>query len=167
MIVIDLNKLRFSIDDIDKKIATLLKERIFLVNEVAKNKKTDNINVYDKTREDNVIKKVSSFFNANNSNYINFIYKNIMDVSKHTQLQYLLNDDDNIEKSNKFSFKVNEEDIFRFFLQINLFDIVLDKCNIIKEEDFYIIDIYISDNCDNKNVKALLIILNNIFSFYE
>lgn len=165
MFFINLNNLRESIDEIDQKISHLLKERNFLVNEIAKNKKSDNINIYDKIREDNVIKKVNSIFNFN---YINFIYKTIMDTSKHAQLQYLLNEDINIiEKNYKFSFKIHTEDIFRFFLQVNLFNIILDECHIIKKEDCYIVDIYISNDCESKNIKGLLIILNNMFYFYE
>ena len=56
----DLDKYRSEIDKIDSEMAKLFEKRMNMVLKVADYKKKNNINIFHKNREDEVIKKAIS-----------------------------------------------------------------------------------------------------------
>ena len=75
---------REQIENIDLQILKLLEERLFIVSKIGEIKKTNNIPIYNKEREGEVITKLKSY-NLINSDYIDLIWSNIMIVSKDVQ----------------------------------------------------------------------------------
>jgi len=75
---------RNQIEDIDLEILKLLKERLFIVSKIGEIKKTNNIPIFNKEREDEVVTKLKSY-NLINSDYIDLIWSNIMIVSRDVQ----------------------------------------------------------------------------------
>lgn len=79
----DLNHARNEINIIDKEIVQLLEKRFNVVMEIGKYKKENNIPIYDKEREKNVVKNCIDYLeNKNYSKSIEDIYIQIMDSSK-------------------------------------------------------------------------------------
>lgn len=93
----DLEKFRNEINNIDEELLNLLKKRMQISVNVGKYKKENNIPILNSKREDEVIKKVVNLnhsntimdMNENNisldDNFIESIWKNIMDYSKTLQ----------------------------------------------------------------------------------
>ena len=52
---------RKQVEDIDLQILKLLKERLFIVSKIGEIKKTNNIPIYNKEREDKVVTKLKSY----------------------------------------------------------------------------------------------------------
>lgn len=75
---------RNQIENIDLEILKLLKERLFIVSKIGEIKKTNNIPIFNKEREDEVVTKLKSY-NLINSDYIDLIWSNIMIVSRDVQ----------------------------------------------------------------------------------
>jgi chorismate mutase/prephenate dehydratase len=75
---------RDQIEKIDLEILKLLEERLFIVSKIGEIKKTNNIPIYNKEREDEVVTKLKSY-NLINSDYIDLIWSNIMIVSRDVQ----------------------------------------------------------------------------------
>lgn len=75
---------RKNIDDIDKKIISLLDERLEVCKEIGKYKKENNLDVLDAKREEEKIKSIKED-TCKNSDAIIDIYEKIMDVSKKVQ----------------------------------------------------------------------------------
>ncbi len=75
-------QLRKEIDEIDKKIMTLLDDRFTKTNQIGQIKHDTKSNILDKNREDNILNKTSIY-----SHYpeIKVIYKTIMSESKKSQ----------------------------------------------------------------------------------
>ena len=82
----DLNNLRKKIDDIDDNIVKLLLERFAVVNEVAEYKKERGLEIYQKDREAEVLKKISALTdNQEYEKYMLEIYEAILKTSKLSQ----------------------------------------------------------------------------------
>ena len=78
----EINLLRKRIDSLDDKIITLLDERLKLSLKIASEKQKNNLNIYDKNREINIIdrlKKLKKNYLSNNA--IEKIYKEILNNS--------------------------------------------------------------------------------------
>jgi chorismate mutase/prephenate dehydratase len=75
---------REKIENIDLEILKLLKERLSIVSKIGEIKKTNNIPIYNKEREEEVITKLKSY-NLINLDYIDLIWSNIMIVSRDVQ----------------------------------------------------------------------------------
>lgn len=89
-----MNKLeenRIIINQIDKEIAFLLNKRFQAVSEILKYKKENNIQIYDKNREEIIINKNIEYANTNIKDYYLEIYKKIIEESKKYQ-EKLLNE---------------------------------------------------------------------------
>jgi len=76
---------RQKIDIIDTSIITLLDLRIRAVGEIGRIKRIKNIPILDKSREEQIIKKIDS--TSTNSNLIIPIFHEIMNQSKKLQNQ--------------------------------------------------------------------------------
>ena len=59
----NLDVLRKDIDDIDKELVALFEKRMKIVTEIANYKLRNNMDVFDKGREDLLLKKVDTYLN--------------------------------------------------------------------------------------------------------
>ncbi len=86
----NLVKIRSEIDKIDQEMALLYEKRMLLMREVADYKKSHQKPVLNLNREEEVIKKNSSYINSNQliPYYEDFI-QFIMDQGKKLQINYL------------------------------------------------------------------------------
>lgn len=79
---------RDRIDEIDKKLMELFQERMNVVVEVAKYKKENNLPIFNKEREDEVVKKnVQRLTNQELNGYAETMLHCLMDVSKEYQCE--------------------------------------------------------------------------------
>ena len=82
----DLNDFRSKIDGIDDKIAELLVERFAVVKNIAEYKKAHGLEIFQKDREAEVLKKIADKIeNQDYKKYIIDIYKTILKTSKSSQ----------------------------------------------------------------------------------
>ena len=83
---LDLEEIRSKIDQIDRKLIELIEERLEIVKEVALYKKENNMKIFDRKREEEVVyKNLSNVKNEELKHYIEIILKDIMDSSKEYQ----------------------------------------------------------------------------------
>ena len=83
---LDLGEIRKRIDQIDRNLVELIEERLEIVKEVALYKKENNMKIFDRKREEEVIdKNLSNVKNEELKHYIEIILKDIMDSSKEYQ----------------------------------------------------------------------------------
>lgn len=86
-----LDELRNKIDNIDKKIVELFKERMSVSAEVAEYKRQNNKPVFDRERERILLNKVESLAGRDFGNYTRKLYCTIMELSKTYQNKLLFN----------------------------------------------------------------------------
>ncbi len=83
---LDLVEIRQRIDNIDDKLVKLLEERLEIVSDVAKYKKSNNKKIFDPKRENEVIKKnIDKVKISDHTHYIEKILVDLMNVSKEYQ----------------------------------------------------------------------------------
>ena len=83
---LDLEEIRSRIDHIDRKLVELIEETLEIVKEVALYKKENNMKIFDRKREEEVVyKNLSNVKNEELKHYIEIILKDIMDSSKEYQ----------------------------------------------------------------------------------
>lgn len=81
-----LDKYRNDINEIDKKLSELFQERLRIVEKIALYKKENNIEIYDRTREEQVIINVlNTLQDKEFSDEIKEFFKSLMDISKSYQ----------------------------------------------------------------------------------
>lgn len=86
----DLGELRNRIDEIDGQIVALYEERMEVCGEVAQYKIANGKKVFDRAREDEKLRKVSSLtHNAFNSHGVRELFEQIMSMSRKLQYQML------------------------------------------------------------------------------
>jgi len=86
----DLSELRIEIDKIDEEIVKLYEKRMEISKEVAKYKIGTGKKVFDKSREDEKLKKVKSLtHNEFNSHGVEELFEQIMSMSRKLQYQLL------------------------------------------------------------------------------
>ncbi len=86
----DLGEIRVEIDDVDKKILDLFTKRMELACQVAEYKIATGKKVYDKTREDEKLNKLSSYANDSfNQQAVRELYTQIMSISRKKQFAIL------------------------------------------------------------------------------
>ncbi len=86
----DLEKARIEINQADEMIAKAFEKRMLAVQQVALYKQQHNLPVFDKTREDEVIKKNLAKIKCNDfQSYYNDLLVNIMRISKEYQCALL------------------------------------------------------------------------------
>ena len=82
----DLNKLREQINIIDKEMLDLFEKRMNLSKSIAKYKKENNLPIYNKERENEVINNNKELLeNKEYSIYYEKFIKSLMDISKEYQ----------------------------------------------------------------------------------
>lgn len=81
----DLESLRKNIDKVDKKIAKLLSKRFDIVNEIAKIKKQNDIEIENLNREKVVLENVACGVELDKQENIKKIYNTILTESKNFQ----------------------------------------------------------------------------------
>lgn len=84
----NLIEVREKIDKIDEQIILKLVERLDLMQKVAENKKNDNKNIEDKTRELQVLENVERL-SKEDAKYVKEIFEVIMKVSKDKQKEII------------------------------------------------------------------------------
>lgn len=81
---------RNRIDEIDKKLIELFEERMEIVLDVAKYKEANNLPIFNKEREDDVIRKnVARVKNEELKSYTEDMLHSLMDISKEYQCEKL------------------------------------------------------------------------------
>ena len=81
----ELDKSRKKIEEIDKKMATLFEERMAEAKKIALYKKENNLPIENKSREDELIKKNSSYVDSELKDYYISFLKNEIELSKSYQ----------------------------------------------------------------------------------
>lgn len=82
----DLDDYRVRIDEIDKEITKLFEERMNVVLNVAKYKMDNNLPIFNRGREDEVIEKNISYLeNKDYAGELKEFYNDLMEVSRHLQ----------------------------------------------------------------------------------
>jgi len=81
----NLETLRNEINNIDSQIFQLLNIRFKIVKKIGQYKKENNIPVLDKSREKIIEKKIKTNYQGKEGEYINQIYKVVMNESKNIQ----------------------------------------------------------------------------------
>lgn len=85
----DINELRTSIDDIDKKLVELLCERMEVAAEIGKYKRANNLPVYDPARERALFDRVADLAGDEFGSYIRVLYSTMTDISRSYQRKLL------------------------------------------------------------------------------
>jgi chorismate mutase/prephenate dehydratase len=86
----ELNDIRIKINDIDKKMVELFEERLTIVSEVAAYKKQNNLKIFDKEREKEVIKRASSYLKNNeHEKYLNVFMDELMTLCRQYQIDII------------------------------------------------------------------------------
>lgn len=81
-----LDELRVEIDKIDKELVTLFEKRMKIVTDIAYYKLENNMEVFDRGRENLLLEKVEAYLkNKELSDDLNLFFKNVMDISKNYQ----------------------------------------------------------------------------------
>ena len=81
----DIQELRTEIDQIDRQIVDLLKQRLDTANEVAEYKRERNLPVLDSNRENALMQKISDQAGEEMSPYIRSIYHAMLSNSRSFQ----------------------------------------------------------------------------------
>lgn len=80
-----LEEYRTKLDDINEKLSNLYQDRLDVVKEIGKYKKKNNIAIYDRKREDEIIYKMTENVSDEKKEYIDRYFRFIMDESKKYQ----------------------------------------------------------------------------------
>jgi len=81
----DLQQLRNEIDAIDEQLICLLEKRMDLTHEVAVFKHKNNIAVYDATREQEILDRLSAKITDEHKDTIIALYKKLFELSRAEQ----------------------------------------------------------------------------------
>ena len=81
----NLETFRLEINDIDSQIFELLNQRHSVVKKIGQYKKENNIPVLDQSREKIIETKIKTKYQGQEGEYINKIYKEVMNQSKNIQ----------------------------------------------------------------------------------
>ena len=85
----DISDARREIDKIDVELTELFVKRMKLSKEIAAYKKDNNLPVFDKTREREIINKAADRAGKDMENYISVLYTTLFDVSRSYQKQLI------------------------------------------------------------------------------
>ncbi len=84
--MLNLDELRIEIDDIDKKLVKLFEDRMEIVSKIALYKVENDMEVFDRSREDALLAKTSKYLNNKElKGDLNLFFTNLMDISKSYQ----------------------------------------------------------------------------------
>lgn len=87
---LDLTKIRGEINEIDDQIATLFEKRMILANDVAEYKRQNDMAVYDRRRERDIINRISSHVNEDLGSYAKILYATLFQLSRSYQFKKLI-----------------------------------------------------------------------------
>ncbi len=87
---LDLTKIRQDINEIDDEIASLFEKRMFLANSVAEYKRQNDMAVYDRRRERDIINRISSQVSDDLSSYAKVLYATLFQLSRSYQFKKLI-----------------------------------------------------------------------------
>jgi len=94
----ELNELREKINYIDEQITELFKQRMDVSLEIAKYKKEKGLPVLDKSRERQLLARVSSLAGEDYERYVRKLYVKIMELSRARQQEYMAKKNEAIKK---------------------------------------------------------------------
>ena len=78
-----LDELRKEIDELDKELVALFEKRMKIVTDIAYYKLENNMEVFDRGRENLLLQKVDTYLiNRELTDDLNLFFKNVMDISK-------------------------------------------------------------------------------------
>lgn len=80
-----LSGLRERIDETDRELVALFKDRMEICREIARVKKEAGLPIENKEREEEVLKKLSELADMNDSEYVRALYEKIFELSKAAQ----------------------------------------------------------------------------------
>ena len=80
-----IDELRSEIDEIDDGLVSLFLQRLAVVKEIGKAKKTHSLSVEDKDRENAVIERLTANKTDEENKRITELYNKIFDISKDTE----------------------------------------------------------------------------------
>lgn len=81
--MLDINKLREEIDLLDKELVKIFERRMAIVSNIAQYKIDNNMDVFDRNREEALIEKTASYLeNKELKSDLEIFFKNLMDISK-------------------------------------------------------------------------------------
>ncbi len=89
---LDLTKIRNEINEIDDEISALFQKRMILAKDVAEYKRENNMAVYDRKRERDIINRISSQVNEDFGSYSKILYETLFQLSRSYQLKKLIPD---------------------------------------------------------------------------
>lgn len=99
--MLDLEGCRKRIDEIDKEITRLFEERMDVVINVAQYKKANNLPIFHKDREDEVVKKnVAYLKNKEYAHVTNNFFRSMMEISRELQSEKIDGVSNNFENHN-------------------------------------------------------------------
>lgn len=87
---LDLNKIRQEINSIDDEISALFEKRMLLAKDVAEYKRQNDMAVYDRRRERDIINRISSQVSDDLSSYAKILYSTLFQVSRSYQFKKLI-----------------------------------------------------------------------------
>ncbi len=87
---LDLNEIRGEINKIDDEISQLFQKRMILANDVAEYKRQNDMAVYDRRRERDIINRISSQVNEDLSSYAKVLYATLFQLSRSYQFKKLV-----------------------------------------------------------------------------
>ncbi len=87
---LDLNEIRGEINKIDDEIASLFEKRMILANDVAEYKRQNDMAVYDRRRERDIINRISSQVSEDLSSYSKILYATLFQLSRSYQFKKLI-----------------------------------------------------------------------------
>lgn len=87
---LDLTKIRGEINKIDDEIASLFEKRMILANDVAEYKRQNDMAVYDRKRERDIINRISSQVNDDLGSYAKILYATLFQLSRSYQFKKLI-----------------------------------------------------------------------------
>ena len=86
----DLNQIRVESDDVDSRIVELFQKRMELAGEVAETKRESGKAIYDRTREQDKLKRLGEFADSEfNRHSIEELFLQIMSISRRYQYKLL------------------------------------------------------------------------------
>lgn len=87
---LDLNKIRQEINSIDDEISALFEKRMLLAKDVAEYKRQNDMAVYDRRRERDIVNRISSQVSDDLSSYAKILYSTLFQVSRSYQFKKLI-----------------------------------------------------------------------------
>lgn len=89
---LDLTKIRGEINKIDDEISALFEKRMVLANDVAEYKRQNDMAVYDRRRERDIINRISGQVSEDLSSYAKILYETLFQLSRSYQFKKLVPD---------------------------------------------------------------------------